>query len=303
MSYPSDPASGYRPGSGAGYGGEPAQYPPPNPDTQVLPPGPYIAAENPTRVQPGYGPPGYDRGLPGYDPGYAPGPPGYGPPGYGPPGYVPGPPPDKSRKWAYIFGGILVLVICAGGGFYGAYALTQSTAKVPSAAPSPPPVLASDSPAPVPSAPPSPSEVPSADPSAGVPGQVFADPELRDFAGNAAQNAQCQEQPPGDFAGVTEVVNCQFSNFTVRYLKFDSGAGRDQYAQRVRDGLDGQLDVQRNSVWTNRRGERQGRFIAGSQENDTRQYVYWNSDNAAVSGELVIGGSRRSDAEQAWRSL
>jgi hypothetical protein len=298
MSYPSDPASGYRPGSGAGYRGEPTAYPPPNPDTQVLPSGPYIAAGNPTRVQPGYVQPGYVQ--PGYPP---------GPPGYGPPGYFPGPPPDKSRKWAYIFGGILVLVICAGGGFYGAYALTQSTAKVPGPAANTPPVIASDSPAPVPSEPPSPSDVPSpsgvpsADPPVGVPGQVFADPELRDFAGDAVRNAQCQEQPPGDFAGVTEVVNCQFSNFTVRYLKFDSGAGRDQYAQQVRDGLDGQLDVQRNSAWSNRRGERQGLFIAGSQGNDTRQYVYWNSDNAAVSGELVIGGSQRSDAERAWRSL
>ena len=77
-----------------------------------------------TTPPPGPGRPGgYPYGTPGQGPtGY--GPPGYGPPGYGPPGYGP---PKKGGVplWAWIVGGIaLLLVFCLCGGI-GLYTLSD----------------------------------------------------------------------------------------------------------------------------------------------------------------------------------
>ncbi|MDQ1647210.1 MAG: hypothetical protein QOJ50_3394 [Cryptosporangiaceae bacterium] len=284
------------PGTPGGYSGQPPVAPGQPQYTQVLPAGTYV---DPAYGSPQYAPPGYPpQGPYGNDP-YAANPYGYGPP-----------PKKRSRGPAIVGGGLLVLALCAGGGFYAAHAFTSTTKQDASVnvplVPLPEPSVAAPSPdvSPSPDVTPSPSDQASPG-AAGLPGQTFADPDLRDFAGNRVQNAQCTEQQPAslNLSGVTEAVSCQFKNFTVRYLKWDGPGSRDQYFQSVSGGLGGQVNVERNAVWANRRGEQQGRFVSGSQSNDSQQYVYWNSFTATVSGELVIAGSRRSNAENAWRSL
>jgi hypothetical protein len=239
MSYPTEPSPGWRPQAGPpgppGYGavGPPGPYGPPDPHTQILPAGHYDAPPPGGYVPPpGSYPPG----------GYPPGPPGGG--------YPPGP-PERSKRGLYIAIGVLVLVLCAGGGFYGSYALTQTgKSQAPPAAASQPPVVPTEEEEPVPDAP---SPAPSESPTAGVPGQAITDPELQQFAGDAPARAQCEQQPATQFSGVTEVVDCQFGNFTVRYLKFGSESARDEYAEFVRAGLEGRLQVQRDSFWATRR--------------------------------------------------
>jgi hypothetical protein len=267
MSYPPDPSSGRNPGGahriprGHGTGGAP-----PEPYTQPLPPGPYTG--RPSR---GYPPPRRDR----------------------------------SRLVFGVLAGVVALLICAGGGFYATYSFTQgaieSDSKGAAIQPTPEPSLPIPSPTVEPTESPSPTPTPSATtpPAVAAP---FQDPELRGFAGRVAENGSaCRSEAAGGFANVTEAVTCRFDNgFTVRYLKFRNQNARDGYAESVRDGLNGQLDVARDSFWSTR-GRRQGVFVAGSENDGSTQYLYWNSLDNAVSGELIVASDDRREAERFWK--
>jgi hypothetical protein len=221
-----------------------------------------------------------------------------------PPGaYVEYPDEDyapKGRDYRKIFLGVLGVLLFAGSGFYAAYFFTQDAIEAPNrvrAQPTLLPTPASEAPSEAPSESPPPS--PSLSPSANA--EPFQDPELRDFAGRVARNdEQCRADPATNLANVTEAVTCELDGFSVRYLKFTDSSARDSYAESVRDGLDGALDVQRDSFWTDR-GRQQGVFVAGSQNNDNSQYVYWNSLREDVSGEMIVQGGSRRNAERIWR--
>jgi hypothetical protein len=200
--------------------------------------------------------------------------------------------------------GVVAVAVVAGGGFYAAYAFTQNAIDTPqkSALPTlPSPIQNQPTQAPATDAP---TDSPTPDATtAAPPAGVFSDDALRRFAGRVADNPdRCKSLDPGTLANVTEAVTCQFDNgFTVRYLKFSDTDSRDSYTGRVRKGLDGQLDVKRNSFWSSG-GKRQGRIVEGSQNDGNTQYIYWNVFNDAVSGELLAQTDNRRDAERFWRN-
>lgn len=86
---------------------------PPDPGAGAYPPPAYPPPD--PGAQPGYPPPGYPPQAPGaYPPGgYPPPAPGYGPPPGYPPPYGEYPPPRRRRRWPWIVGGTVLVIVVA----------------------------------------------------------------------------------------------------------------------------------------------------------------------------------------------
>lgn len=304
MSYPRDPSAGWK-------GGEPTRtmhHGQAGALTQPLPRGPY----NGEYVRGAHeGPPndGYsdDRyANEGYGPNddYYPNDGYYPDDGYGPGGY-----PPKLPWWSNqrLLLAIAVAVVVVGGGFYAAYYFTQV---VISTTPASSPALPRGVPS-APAAPPSaevpaePSQEPSADPSPSAseaPQNVapFQDSDLRAFAGRVGRNdSQCKGETSA-VQTITEVVTCRLDDdATVRFVRFADDQARDDYKATVRSGLDGRLDIDRDSNWS-ARGRPQGTFVSGGQDGGSA-YVFWDLNSAPIIGELIIPNEDAQDAERFWR--
>jgi hypothetical protein len=97
-------------------------------------------------------------------------------------------------------------------------------------------------------------------------------------------------------------VTCVFTGgYAVFYAKYTTPAARDSYARFVRGGHNGKLKVDRDSFWTNA-GARKGVYVAGSRENNTSQYIYWDSMTVPVSAELLVRSGDAKATETFWKN-
>lgn len=325
MTYPPDPQQGWQGGapqqpSGPGYGGgyDPnAGYGPdpytPQPGYPGADPtsGPgYVppqqpgygqpASGAPAYGQPAYGQPGYEQ--PGYEqPGYgqpAYGQPAYGQPGgYGAPGYLPpgAPPPQKKGRTGLIVGivvGVVVLLLCGVGGTFAAVALTGDDD------PSPRPSTVTAGPT---TGTPTPS--PSAEVSDGPQLAAFADPALKDFARNGANKADSCKRTTSTPSDASESVQCTFDGgYSILYIRYNSESARDSYATSARGGFKGDtLIVDSDTTWTDPNGTRNGVLITGYQAKDQTRFLYWDDQDAPVSGEVFTDSKERYEVDAFWR--
>jgi hypothetical protein len=114
----------------------------------------------------------------------------------------------------------------------------------------------------------------------------FENATLRAFAERGALRASTCARNTSQLTGSSQAVQCVFPNgYTVLYILYTSREAREAYAVGASQGFGGAISVRTNGSWS-RGGQTQGRFVAGTRSSNNSQYIYWDSTNSSVSGEV-----------------
>ena len=98
-------------------------------------------------------------------------------------------------------------------------------------------------------------------------------------------------------------MQCSFDDgYSILYIRYNSTTARDSYASSARNGFKNDtLIVDSDTTWSDPSGSRDGVLITGYQAKDQTRFLYWDAEDAPVSGEVFTSSKERFEVDAFWR--